>query len=262
MNTNRIDYRLAAGLLMAHALILAIGFNVLVVVFEFPDVLRMSAEYRLNLFLSNRAIIIPTYYALAFTGLTQVAIAVLLHRLLADRRDGLLALATTFGILTGLFQVLGFIRWVVLIPYLATGLQDPATGVDPATIVFLEGFANRYLGMTVGEHLGFLAQGIWAALLGVVLLRNKLFDRSLSWATLILGLLFIPLSLEPLGELFSPLEVLSVPVNGGWLILLFLLAISLLRTDVRTGQGIRLGWRAWAIAGVVFALAVLPGMIG
>jgi hypothetical protein len=262
MTANRIDYRLTAGLLMAHALILAIGFNVLAVVFEFPDVLRMSADYRLTLFATNRSIIIPTYYALAFTGLTQVAISVLLHRLLADRRDGLLALATTFGILTGLFQVLGFIRWVVLIPYLASGLQDPASGIDPATIVFLEGFANRYLGMTVGEHLGFLAQGIWAALLGVVLLRTRLFDRSLALVTLLLGLLFLPLSLEPLGAAFAALENLSLPVNGGWLILLFVMAISLLRTDVRTGHGIRLGWRAWAAAGVVFALAVLPGMIG
>lgn len=44
MTSRLFDYRLAAALLMAHALILATGFNVLAVVFEFPDVLRMSAE--------------------------------------------------------------------------------------------------------------------------------------------------------------------------------------------------------------------------
>jgi hypothetical protein len=256
------DYRLTAGFMIIHALVLAIGFYVLAAIFEFPDVLRRSAEYRLGLFLANSAIIIPTYYALALTGLTQVAIAVLLHQVVAGNRTATLALATTFGILTGLFQVLGFIRWPILIPYLAEALQNPNNGVSQATVVFIEGVANRYFGMTVGEHLGFLAQGVWMTLLAVVLLRRKLFHPSLAWATLLLGVLTLVMSLEPLGGVFTVFEVLSLPVNAAWLIVLLVMALSLIRTNVTTGEGIRLGWRAWAAAVVVWMVLVVPGLVG
>ena len=158
--------------------------------------------------------------------------------------------------------MLGFIRWVVLIPYLAQALQNPPAGVDAATIVFLEGFANHYLGMTVGEHLGFLAQAIWMTLLAVVMLRTKLFHRSLGWVTLAFGLAAFPMSLEPLNPIFAIFAPLSLPINGGWLIVLFVMAYSLLRTDVRTGEGVRLGWKTAVTTAIVFALAVLPGMIG
>ena len=257
------DYRLTAILLMVHTLLLAVGFNVLVAVFEFPDVLRMPAEYRLNLFLANSSIIIPTYYALALTGLTQVAIAVMLYQILDANRDSLLLLATTFGVLTGVFQVLGFIRWPVLIAYLATTMQNvESNGLSPAVIAFMEGAFNHYAGMTVGEHLGFLAQAIWTTLLGVVMLRSKLFHRSLGWFSIAIGLLSFPMSLEPLGEIFAPLAVLSVPLNGAWLIVLFVMAISLLRTNAATGEGMVLGWRTLAISTLIWVMATAPAMIG
>lgn len=256
------DYRLTAALLIVHTLTLAIGFYVLAAVFEFPEVLRMNADYRLALFLENSRIIIPTYYALALTGLTQVALAVMLHGALDNNHTSTLALTTVFGILTGLFQVLGFIRWPILIPYLAEAMQNPDLGVSQATIVFVEGVANRYLGMSVGEHLGFLAQAIWGTLLGVVLLRRKLFHPSLAWATLLIGLITFPMAMEPLGGIFTVMEVLSLPVNGAWLILLFIMAFSLLYTDAATGEGVKLGWKTLAAAVAVWLFIVVPGLVG
>lgn len=257
----RSDYRLTAGLLIAHTLILTIGFNILVAVFEFPGILRMPADHRLTVFMAHSNIIVPTYYMLALTGLTQVALAVMLQQVLDKKQHGLLALATTFGVLTGLFQVLGFMRWTILLPFLGSAFQNGANGVSPAMVAFVEEAFNHYVGMTVGEHLGFLAQAIWITLLGVVLLRSELFHGSLAWATLVIGLITFPMGLEPLGGLFKPLAFLSAPVNGAWLICLFIMAISLLRTNAETGIGIRLGWRTLALATVVWLAAVVPAFL-
>jgi len=62
--------------------------------------------------------------------------------------------AVTSGVLSGIFQMLGFFRWVILIPMLSNAYN--AREIDSETIFFLEKFANTYMGMTVGEHLGSL----------------------------------------------------------------------------------------------------------
>ena len=73
----KTNYRVTAITIIIHTLILGIGFNILGVVFEFPDILRLSADYRLTLFTENSSIIIPVYYLLALTGFTQIIFCVL-----------------------------------------------------------------------------------------------------------------------------------------------------------------------------------------
>jgi hypothetical protein len=47
--------------IIGQVLTATIGFLILMAVFEFPDILRKSAEYRLNVFLENKDIIIPIW---------------------------------------------------------------------------------------------------------------------------------------------------------------------------------------------------------
>ena len=111
MNQQRTDYVVTAAVLGLHVLLLVVGFNVLVAVFQFPEILREPALDRFTLFAENARIIVPAYFALALTGLTQVALAVLLGHVLGRERSALLSLAVVFGVLTGLLQGMGFIRW-------------------------------------------------------------------------------------------------------------------------------------------------------
>ena len=94
----------------------------------------------------------------------------LFSRAVADADATLLAVATTVGVLAAVVQFLGLIRWPFLVPYLARIDAEP--GVDPArreaVDVVFQSF-NRYLGVAVGEHLGYALTGAWSLLMGVAL---------------------------------------------------------------------------------------------
>jgi hypothetical protein len=69
-------------------------------------------------------------------------------------------------------QFLGLIRWPFLVPYLARADADAGIGSarrETIDIVF-QSF-NRYLGVAVGEHLGYLFTGGWSILTGVALIQ-------------------------------------------------------------------------------------------
>ncbi len=253
------DYRVTAITIFVHVLVLAVCFNILVVVFEFPDVLREAAEYRLTLFNQNSNIIVPVYYLLALTGFTQIILSVMLHQSFDDNKSSLVLMTTVFGVLTGVFQVLGFIRWPIVIPYIAESMNS---NVPMETIAFVEGTLNRYAGMAIGEHLGFLCLAAWTTLLGAIMLRHKLFDRRLGWAGIVIGLFSFPMSMEPLGGFLTIFGELTWPVNAAWIIWLIVVAISLLRTNKQTQEGMKVGWKTAAVSALVWIITVAPAYLG
>lgn len=251
-------YRATAVTIIFYVLTLSIAFNILVVIFEFPDILRASAAYRLALFTENSQIIIPTYYVLALTGLVQVLMSVLLYESFAVK-NGLVLVTAVFGVLTGVFQVLGFIRWPIVVPYFAEAMNS---GLSMGTIAFVEGMLNRYAGMAVGEHLGFLCQAVWTMLLGASMIKQDLFDSRLGWTGVVLGFLTLLMSLEPLGGVLGIFGELTWPVMAAWLIWLFLLAISLLRTKSQTAAGWHPAWKTATVCAVTWGLLVIPSYFG
>jgi len=117
---------------------------------------------------------------MSMTSLLQVfMVAAMYHLTKKGRLVDLFAL--TAGVLSGIFQMLGFFRWVVLIPMLLKAYV--AQEASSETIFFLEKFANTYLGMTMGEHMGSVFTVLWLIALGVVLVKNNAFDKKtcLAW---------------------------------------------------------------------------------
>jgi intracellular septation protein A len=227
MTTNyALQYRGAAVSIFVHIIALFVGFTILASTFEFPDILRQTAPYRLNLYREGQAIIQPTYWVLALTGFTQIAMAVFLFRAFHDRDTTVLTFALLFGVLTGILQTLGFIRWAVLIPYLAEQMAAPtATTTTREAIALIEGAFNRYAGMAVGEHIANICLGLWTLLLSIAMLRGPLFDSRLAWVGILL------------------------------------LAVSLLRTRPESGEGPNLTGKTMIWAVCLYVLLVLPALI-
>ena len=256
--TEQTTYRATAVTILIHVLVLSTAFNILVVVFEFPDILRTSAEYRLTLFAENSNIIIPTYYLLALTGLTQVLLSVLFYQSFAERK-GLVMVTAVFGVLTGIFQVLGFIRWPIVVPYFVEAMNS---GVPLESIAFVEGMLNRYAGMAIGEHLGFLCQAAWTTLLGITMIKSSLFDARLGWIGLLIGLVTFPMSMEPLGGFLTIFGELTWPVMAAWIIWLVLVAISLLRSKAPNTAGMTLSWKTITPSVLIWGILVIPTYFG
>jgi hypothetical protein len=98
-------------------------------------------------------------------------------------------------------QFLGLARWPFLVPELARAYGDPASSqaTREAARVAFESF-HRYLGIGIGEGLGYLLTGAWTTLVGVAMLQSSAFEAWLAWPGIIIGLFLIVGSLEFVGR--------------------------------------------------------------
>ncbi|MGB6122560.1 MAG: DUF4386 family protein [Bacteroidota bacterium] len=263
MTTNyALQYRGAAASIFIHIIALFVGFTILASVFEFPDILQQTAPYRLNLYREGQAIIQPTYWILAMTGLTQIAMAVFLFRSFRDRDTTVLTFALLFGVLTGILQTLGFIRWAILIPYLAEQMAaQTATAATREALALIEAAFNRYAGMAVGEHIANICLGLWTLLLGVAMLQSPLFDSRLAWVGILLSPLAFILAFEQLGLSGWLVDVITDFGFPAWAVWLIVLAVSLLRTRPESGQGPRLTGKTLTWVVLLYVLMILPAFV-
>ena len=127
--------------------------------FDYPDILRRPATEILDRFRAGGSSLILLWWMFMLSGLLLIPAVVLLGQTL--RFTGIVPLAVTVGVLAGLVQMLGLLRWVYLVPSLARTSADPGleNGQRQATIAVFRAM-HQYLGVGVGEHLGYLFTGI------------------------------------------------------------------------------------------------------
>jgi hypothetical protein len=223
---------LSAGILfIALFVMLNVANSILAANFDFPNILRQPPENALTLYQQNQGLIRPAYYLFSITGILMIPISLLLHRILSDKNPMLLNTATTFGVITGIVQVLGFIRWVFLAPFLVNTYFDPSSSqaTKEAVLVMQEAF-NRYAGVAVGEHLGWLFTGVWLVLIGVFVAQNraKILKPWMGYATISLGLMVLVGSAEQFGY-EPPFVAWSFIIGyGGFFVGLLIFGIYLL----------------------------------
>lgn len=229
---NPAAYRVTGLVLLAELLLLVVPNFVLEAVFEFPDILRRPADDVLTLFRQNQATIVPTYYAFALSGALFAVVALLLyHTLKTDRPSLLLRKGALFGVLTGVVQFLGFIRWPFLVPELVRIYFEPGSSeaTRAAVRVVHEAF-NRYAGVAVGENLGFVFTGVWLLLTGLYLARGRtpVLKPWAGYTAVALGVLVLVSTLEQF-SFEPPFVSLSFLVGyGGFVTALLVLGVAFL----------------------------------
>jgi hypothetical protein len=165
---------------------LPVAFNVLFFrlqqTFEYPDILRKPTDYILGQFNAGGNRLLVTWYCFALTGLLFIPTAILVHQVLAQDATAYMAIATTVGVLAGVVQFFGLIRWTFLVPYLAKTYFEPNSSQatrDSIGVVF-QAF-HRFAGMAIGEHLGYLCTSVWTALVALAIAQSSQFNGWLGW---------------------------------------------------------------------------------
>jgi uncharacterized protein DUF4386 len=169
-----MDVATVAGLLLVLVpLAFNAAFALLAARFDYPDVLRRPTPEVLEKFRAGGSALVLTWWGFALTAVAMVPLVVLLSHAIADADATLLAVATTVGVLAAAVQFLGLVRWPFLVPYLARVDADPAASPArrEAVDVIFQAF-NRYLGVAVGEHLGYALTGAWTTLAGIALTQT------------------------------------------------------------------------------------------
>jgi hypothetical protein len=191
----------AAGALL---ILLPLSFNAFFFLlarrFDYPDILRSTTGEILSRFQAGGVSLKLLWYGFMLTAVLLAPLAVLLGQVLARDDLTVVPTATVVGVLAAVVQFLGLARWPFLVPELARVYADPASSqaTREATTVVFESF-HRYLGIGIGESLGYLLTGGWTMLVAVAMLQSSAFEGWVAWPGIIIGLLLIVGSLEFVG---------------------------------------------------------------
>jgi uncharacterized protein DUF4386 len=223
----------AAILLVAVPVAFNVAFGLLAARFDYPDILRRPTDEVLARFRQGGSGLVLLWWAFALSAVLLAPLVVLLAHSL-DGADGtLLAVGATVGVLAATVQFLGLIRWPFLVPYLARVAAEPdaSPARREAVDVVFESF-NRYLGVAVGEHLGYGLTGAWSVLAGAAITQSSAAPSWLGVIGIVVGGVLMLCSLEFVGR-FEPTgwklaEKLTPIAYIGWSLWLVGIGVALI----------------------------------
>lgn len=195
------------------------AFTALQASFNYPAILREPASAILDGFAAGGALLLAEWYIFMLSALAFIPIGVLSALWLWDRNRTAAAFAGTFGVLAGLVQGLGLLRWVILVPELARQGSTPEV-----TETVFEAF-HLYAGAGIGEHFGYLFTALWTVSVVVAMWPTQ---RLLGIVGLILAMGIGAGMAEPFGVAVA--GTINALAYTAWALWLVAMGIVVLRT--------------------------------
>jgi len=153
-----MNSKLTAALLILAAVLANVAFTALGSIFNYPDVLDEPAAKVLADFRDNQGAVSTWFSVLALSAALLAPVAIGVGRLSSARA---MRIAVPVGITAAVVQVIGLMRWPILVPgYAADGNADAFRT------------ASDILGTALGETLGYLLTATWTVLVIVALGRR------------------------------------------------------------------------------------------
>ena len=182
--------RMTGGLFVTGALAFAAAATVLSSTFDWPDILREPADVVLPQFVAGGASLVWTWFATAWTYAILALPILLLPTVLARRSDPVLRAATFAGATSVVLALIGFLRWVFVVPQLAdsyvSGDATTRTAVEAAWTA-----QHQFGGALLGEHLGQLLAIFWSVTVSVIILRSRVLPRWLGATGLVVSAVYL-----------------------------------------------------------------------
>jgi len=158
--------------------------------FNWPDILREPANVVLSAFADGGTSLVWTWFATAWPYAILAVPILLLPAVLGRRDDPALRAATYAGATSVVLSLIGFLRWVFVVPPLAhsyvTGDATTKAAVDAAWTA-----QHQYGGALLGEHLGQLLAIGWSVTLCVIIVRTRVLPRWLGVTGLAVSALYV-----------------------------------------------------------------------
>lgn len=203
--------------------------------------LDQSASAALSIYHQQSATVLISFYASVWGGLLLSLAVLLLYRVLQSQgvQSPALSIATVCGVLGGLMQAIGDLRWPFLLPSLASAYFDPQSSqATRAAIEVVFQAVEQTGGVGLSEHLYFLLVGAWSLLLGWSIVRSSSFDRWIGWVGIVGGCFFFVGSIETFNlpgftDALKPVLLLSHIL---WGVLLVVLALKLFSHRVKASD--------------------------
>ena len=234
-----VEPRVAAAiLLIAVPILFNVAFFDLGRTFEYPAILRREPDEILRRFAAGGSGLLLRWHLLFLSALAMLPLAIVLAVVL-DAGPVLTPLSMVVGVVAALVQGLGLGRWLFAVPELArryVAAEGPEAEALATRRSIEVAFAvlHRYLGVGVGEHLGYLATGLWTILVAVSILQGPALPAWIAIVGVVIGIALLVGTLEFVG----PNE------RDGWAL---------------AGTIVPIAYIAWSIWLIVLGLLLLVG---
>lgn len=163
-------------LLIAGAIGVLVPYTILTMTFDYPDILRQDTGAILTRFHNGGSSLILTWWAFAILGLPLLIAYIMIGQLL-ENRPRFMRWATTIGVISGIVQIIGLLRWVFVVPVLANQYVAGTDAAAKSAAIVSFQTIHQFGGVLLGEHLGQLFTIIWTVMVSLAFIRLRYFAR-------------------------------------------------------------------------------------
>lgn len=223
------NYRKLAGIFfIIGAALVNIPYTLLIINFDYPDILRLPTAEVLTRFQSGGNPLIYTWLAFAWVGLPMLFGAIMLKRILEKDGSLFLETATTLSVIGFIVQVIGLLRWVFVVPVLARIFTDPAAdAVTKTAVAAVFTAVHQYGGVILGEHLGQLLIILWMSMISGIIQRSVIFSKWVAWLGWFASAVYLLAQTELLATAIPSFPVIGwAGLTGSLLWLLWMIVIG------------------------------------
>lgn len=227
--------RITGALLIAAVLAFTAATTVLSATFDWPDILREPAGTVLAAFQAGGTPLVWTWFATAWTYALLGAPMLLLSDALARPR---LAAAGMVGAASVLLSLIGFLRWVFVVPPLAEA-WSAGDAAGRAAVEAAWTAQHQFGGALLGEHLGQVLAIVWSVWVSVIALRGGVLPRAIGWTGLAASGLYLLNQGDVLATAvpgFPVWDMAGLLGSTAWALWIVALGVVLLRTPAATPQ--------------------------
>ena len=222
-------------LLILGAIGVFIPYTVLTIIFDYPDILRQDAGFILTKFHDGGSSLIFTWFLFAVLGIPLIIAYILIGQKLENKLS-FVRWATTLGVISGIVQVIGLLRWTFVVPVLANNFVTSVSEASKETNKIVFQTVHQYGGVLLGEHLGQLFTVIWTIMIAYAFSKLRLFPKWIIWFGYISSAIYLLAQLELFKTVIPDLTVWDMAGFIGstlWLIWLIIVGIKFLRVEIK-----------------------------
>jgi hypothetical protein len=218
-------------LLISGAVGIFIPYTILTIIFNYPGVLREESGIILKQFHQGGSALIFTWLAFAFLGLPLlVAYSLIGERL--EPKIPQIKWVTTIGIVSGIVQIIGLLRWVFVVPVLAGEYVHTTDTATQKAIEISFKVIHQFGGVLLGEHLGQLFTIIWTVFISLALVKVNMIPKWLAWWGFLSSSIYFLAQAELLATVIPGFPVIGIAGFLGstlWLLWLILLGLKFIK---------------------------------
>ncbi len=237
--------QLTGILFITGAVLINVPYTLLIMNFEYPDILREPAGDILTQFHAGGTSLIFTWLAFAWIGIPIILAILIYPRAVGVKRLRLAGHRHSHRRHRLVWcKSLDLLRWVFVVPVLANIYVDPtasAAAREAAVIAFQT--IHQYGGVIFGEHLGQLFSIAWTLTLCAAAWQLRLFSRWLAGFGVVSALIYLLAQTELFATVIPGFPVVAEAGLVGsilWILWIIGVGFSLLRPQPETAVSTQL----------------------